>query len=179
LLNDAGPVWECHVPLDGLGIGRYRFASRKGNRREARSHVVLRRRFVSGLGSEECSRRATFPGRAEELDLQSQAGLALPAEGHLRRPVPSLRECRFNPFVLRRVAFNQGNAQAEVHIGRADVGRAIGTGVEDEKARNESADQNGVTSCKTEVAQQVGSLAEDRLGHVGVVSTDVLSVTRQ
>jgi hypothetical protein len=59
------------------------------------------------------------------------------------------------------------------------VGRAIGTGVEDEKARNESADQDGVTSCKAEVTQQVGSLTEDRLGNAGVISTDVLSVTKQ
>jgi hypothetical protein len=45
--------------------------------------------------------------------------------------------------------------------------------------RNESTDQDGVTSCKAEVTQQVGSLTEDRLGHVGVISTDVLSVTKQ
>ena len=40
-------------------------------------------------------------------------------------------------------------------------------------------DKVGSWPCETEVAQQVGSLAEDRLGHAGVVSADVLSVTKQ
>jgi hypothetical protein len=57
--------------------------------------------------------------------------------------------------------------------------RTTGAWIKDEKARDKTANEDGVVRSKSEVPQQMRRLAEDRLRHFGVVTAGVLSVTNQ
>jgi hypothetical protein len=87
----------------------------------------------------------------------------LPAERGSSRLVVGLLERRLDPLVLCGVPFDQGDTQAEVDVGRADVGRATGSRIEDEEARNETSDEDCVFPGESQVSQEVGRLAENHL----------------
>jgi hypothetical protein len=125
------------------------------------------------------ARRTILGSRAEELHSQAKAGDTLPAEGIIGRRVSSCLEGYLDALILGSVSLDQGNAQANIDVGRTDMHRTTGAWIENEKAWDKSADEDGVVRRKSEMPQQMSRLSEDRLGQFGVVTAYVFSVTSQ
>lgn len=139
------------------------------------THAILN--FFAGLHRKSDDQAEEI--EQEELDLEPETRSPPPAEGVLGQLVVGLLQRRFDPLVLRRVPLDEGHGEAEVDVRRPDVGRTAGTGIEDEKAGDESPDQDGVVGGKADGAQEEGGLAKDGVRKTRVVLADMETVTSQ
>jgi hypothetical protein len=94
-----------------------RSSSRWSACRRLRAEVLLRRRVLSGLGSEELAGRPVVAGRAEELHRQPEPIRLPPPERVLRRLVPGGAKSVLDALLLGSVALHDGDTQAEVEVG--------------------------------------------------------------
>jgi len=91
------------------------------------------------------------PIRALELHIQTEAGGTFPTEGIIRRRASGCLEGDLNALILSRVSLDQGNAQTDVDVSRAHMYRTTGAWIKDEKARDRTANEDGVemtTKCR-------------------------------
>ncbi len=101
-----------------------------------------------------------------------------PSKRVVRWFVSGIAKRGLDPLVLGRVAFDDRDAKAEVEVRRSEV-RPIGCGVQNEKARHDSTDQDRVRRGEAEVPEQMGRLCRHDIDEAGVIFAVVEAVSIQ
>src|SRR5207248_7484226 len=133
-----------------------------------RAHDVLGNRIGICSRTEEFSGGSVRTRGAEELNGRPKAGVPPPPERLIRHLVPNAFQRRLDALVLRRVALDERDAEAEVEVGSSHV-RVAEPRVKNEEPGHHAADEDGMVSSKPDGPQQMRGLTKQYGGKGRVV----------